>query len=231
MTAVTHPRIAPRRLATVRSAWARALAATVEEASYGEADLRTGRRLARGGDVGAIEVAPGRVVAAVMDGDDAWTVRIEVPVFDDAEAQAQVEAVASGSGWLGTLLKGGLPEAFLEASEETGVEALPYAGDLDATCGCDGWASPCVHALAVLTQVVWLVDADPLVLLHLRGLDREQLLARLHQLSGAGDASPEGSGTDGSGTDEDLDVAQEAAERAARLLDAFERGGDVARWL
>ena len=37
-----------------------------------------------------------------------------------------------------------------------------------------------MHALAVLHQLTWLVDADPFVLLQLRGLPRDELLARLH---------------------------------------------------
>ena len=225
-----HARLAPRRSGTVRSWWARSLVSSAEEAAYGEADLRRGRQLARAGRVGEITVEDGEVVAAVLDGDDAWSVRVALPVFDDVERDTFVELVAAGSGWLGALLTGGLPDAFLEAVEEAGVEVAPYAGDLDARCGCDAWASPCPHALALLTQLAWLVDADPFVLTHLRGLGREEVLARLASWSGApGGAVSDEEGSDGDG---DLDVALEAAERAARVVAAFrDPDGDVGRWL
>ena len=64
-----------------------------------------------------------------------------------------------------------------------------------------------MHALAVLYQLAWLVDADPFVLFQLRGLPRDELLARLH-------ARTVGRST---GRDVDLDQAVEAALYAARL--------------
>lgn len=222
VTARTHPRLAPRRGGTARSWWARALLASTEEAAYSEAELRRGRALARGGHVGAVTVDGGRVVAAVLDGDDAWTVTVEVPELDADAAQALVEVVAAGSGWLGALLAGSVPDAFLEGLDESGVEVVPYAGDLTTRCGCEAWADPCPHALAVLTQLAWLVDADPFVLTHLRGLPREEVLGRLAELRGVTDDEP----------DEDLAVALEAAERAERILAAMASGdADVRRWL
>ena len=41
------------------------------------------------------------------------------------------------------------------------------------------WAQPCLHALALLYQLAWHVDADPYVLLLLRGRTRERLLAEV----------------------------------------------------
>ena len=80
--------------------------------------------------------------------------------------------------------------------------------ELGASCGCDHWADPCAHALAVLYHLAWVVDADPLVLLQLRGLPRDELLARLHARTGAG-----------SDVDRDLDLAVEAALYAAQIID------------
>jgi uncharacterized Zn finger protein len=57
-------------------------------------------------------------------------------------------------------------------------------------------------------QLAWLIDDDPFVLLHLRGLPREELLARLHERAARPDPAE----------DPDLDVAVDAALRAAALL-------------
>jgi uncharacterized Zn finger protein len=102
------------------------------------------------------------------------------------------------------------------------VELLPYGGELASGCTCPAWVDPCVHALAVLYQLTWLVEADPFVLLRLRGLPRDDLLARLHARAGAS-GSGAGTGDDaaGSGTD-DLETALDAALRAARLLDLLD---------
>ena len=111
-----------------------------------------------------------------------WTVVGAVPVLDGAGAEAFVETVAAESGRVAALLAGDLPHALVEHAEEAGVELLPYGGELGATCTCEAWTDPCPHALAVLLQLGQLLDEDPFVLLHLRGLPREELLARLHAL-------------------------------------------------
>jgi uncharacterized Zn finger protein len=98
----------------------------------------------------------------------------------------------------------------VEHAEEAGVELLPYGGELGSTCTCQAWTDPCPHALAVMYQLAWLIDADPFVLLHLRGLARDDLLARLHdRAETAPPADPD---------DPDVDIAADAALRAAALL-------------
>ena len=64
----------------------------------------------------------------------------------------------------------------------------PTAASSAPTCTCDAWADPCPHALAVLYQLAWLVEADPLVLCHLRGLAATTCSPSLHD-AGA-DAGP-----------------------------------------
>jgi uncharacterized Zn finger protein len=59
-------------------------------------------------------------------------------------------------------------------------------------------------------QLAWLIEDDPFVLLHLRGLAREELLAGLHERSAAA-CEPDDA-------DPDVDVAAEAALRASAML-------------
>jgi uncharacterized Zn finger protein len=141
---------------------------------------------------------------------------VTVPVLDDSDAAAFIELVAAESGRVGALLAGQLPHSLVEAVEEAGVELLPYGGELGSACTCEAWLDPCPHALAVLTQLAWLIQADPFVLTHLRGLPRERVLHDLHRMGRRG--QPPAAGT---AADEDLDdlvVAEDAAVRAARLL-------------
>jgi len=210
--AVVHPRVAPRRGSRLASTWwGKAWVRAVEEAAYGENEQRAARGLARGGAVGGITVDVGSVVAAVQDDQGLWTAQVRLPVLDGPGLATLLEVVAAEAGHAPALLAGDLPYALVEHAEEMGVELLPYGGELDATCTCDRWIDPCVHALAVMAQVTWLLERDPLVLLHLRGLPRDDLLARLHDRTGA--AEPEDA------ADADLDVAADAAARAARVLD------------
>ncbi len=219
---VTHPRLIPPRRG-LRSWWAKAWQRAVEEASYAEADLRAGRNAARRGQVGGISVAHGSLVAAVREGDDTWTVDVTVPMLDDEGRRALVEVVRAEAGRIAALLAGELPLGLLEHAEEVGVELLPYGGELAATCTCSHYLDPCSHALAVLVQAGWLVDADPLVLFALRGLDREGLLAALHEAD-----DPDASGAAGvAGLADDVEVAADAVLRARRLLEAVEAGDDL----
>lgn len=211
--AVTHPRLPPRRSTAGGTWWSKAWARAVEEAAYAQEDLRAGRALARAGAVGAITVSPGVAVAAVSEGDEASTVTCALPVLPEADVEILVDLVSAAAGRIAALMSGDLPHSFVEAVEEAGVELLPYGGEMGATCSCDHWVDPCRHALAVLTQVGWLVQRDPFVLTGLRGLPRDELLARLRR------------GRDEDVADEevvdDLAVATEAALRAARELDGL----------
>ncbi|MBZ5739310.1 SWIM zinc finger family protein [Nocardioides mangrovi] len=209
---VLHPRVAARRGGSRATTWwGKAWVRAVEEAAYADGDLSAARSLARGGHVGGITTEPGRYVASVEDPRGLWTVEGTVPVLDESGLAALVETVAAVSGRIAALTAGDLPHDLVEQAEESGAELLPYGGELDASCGCDHWADPCVHALAVLSQLAWLVDADPFVLLQLRGMPREELLARLHARTRVVDEQDV--------DDVDLDLAVEAALYAARVLD------------
>jgi uncharacterized Zn finger protein len=210
---VVHPRFGPRsQKARAGTWWGRAWVRAVEEASYSSSDLLLGRRLSRAGHVGQIMVEPGRFVASVEDGRGLWTVAGTLPVLDDSARDALVETVAAEAGRIGALLQGDLPHLLVEHAEEAGVELLPYGTELGGDCSCDAWTQPCPHALAVLYQLTWLVEADPFVLFHLRGLPREDLLARLHEHTPRSSSGSEDPG------DEDLEIAYDAALRAARAL-------------
>jgi uncharacterized Zn finger protein len=172
----------------------------VEEASYAESDLHAARQLSRSGGIGAITVDRGAIAAQVYHRADVWPVSVTVPELDPVSRRAFLEVVAGESGHLAALLSGELPHRLVEQTEEAGVELLPYGGELGSACPCGAWVDPCVHALAVMLQVAWLVDGDPWVLLRLRGLRPDDT----HAVAERGS--------------DDLAVAVDAAARAARVL-------------
>lgn len=216
MSSVVHPRVPPRRgAARATRWWGKAWVRAVEESAYAERDLLAARALSRSGRIGGITTDEGGFVAAVEDEQGLWTVAGSVPVLDESSIAALVETVAAEAGRIAALLAGDLPHLLVEHAEESGVELLPYGRELGSTCTCDGWVDPCVHALAVLHQLTWLIEADPFVLLQLRGLPRDRLLARLHER--AQDAPQPGSG--------DLETGLDAALRAGRLLDLLDEPG------
>lgn len=213
MSAVVHPRVPPRRGATRPARWwARAWARAVEESAYNERDLTGARTMSRSGRVGSITTDAGTFSATVEDGHTLWTVTGTVPLLDPAALGALVETVAADPSRIDALLGGDLPFALVEHAEEAGVELLPYGAELGSACSCPGWTDPCVHALAVLYQLAWIIEADPFVLLQLRGLSRDLLLAELHERA---DETVEES----SGGGDDLETGMEAALRAARVLE------------
>ena len=212
MTAVVHPAVpGRRRAARATTWWGRAWTRAVEESAYSERDLVAARSLSRSGQLGGVTTDTGRFVAAVEDGAGLWTVSGTLPVLDGPARASLVEAVAAEAGRIASLLAGDLPHALVEHAEEAGVELLPYGGELATECTCAAWVDPCVHGLAVLYKLTWLIEADPLVLLQLRGLPRDDLLAQLHahQEAEPGEAEPDV---------DDLDAGLDAALRAATLL-------------
>ncbi|GAB2980911.1 SWIM zinc finger family protein [Nocardioides montaniterrae] len=220
----TYPRQHPPTRG-VRTWWGKAWARGVEEAAYAERDLARGRRIARSGEVGGITVGPGSLLAAVRAGDDAWTVSVEVPPLGVDERDALVEAVAAESGRIAALLSGDLSHDLIEHLEEVGVELLPYGSELSCSCTCPHVLDPCLHALAVLIQVGWLVGADPLVLFAVRGLDREALLAALHERVAASTTDdPDRRDVD---LADDVEIAADAVLRARQLAELLERGAEI----
>jgi len=197
----------------------------VEELAYDDAQLAAGRALARSGRIGGLVVDVGSFAAAVDDGGGLWTVTGTAPPLDGEALRAFHEVVAAGVDGTGlpALLAGELPHDLAEHAEEAGVELVPYGGELAAVCTCAAWQDVCVHALAVLHQLGWLVDRDATALLHLRGIAREELLAQ-RRTPGAVEETGPGVGAEVDDVEIAVEIAVDAALRARRLL---EGGGEA----
>lgn len=180
MTARGFPAFAARPGRRGRSWWARVFVAALEDAALDAGVLRRGRRFAGSGRLGPITVAPGRLSAVADDPDDGpvGTV-VHVPVLDDADWDRLRRQTGAEAGHLAALLDGELPRALVDAADAAGVALLPGIGDLESDCDCPDIGDPCPHSAALCYQASWLLDADPFVLLLLRGRSADDLVDAL----------------------------------------------------
>jgi len=165
-----------------RTWWGDAWLQAMEDTSLDSAPLKRGRRYAYAGLVGPITVSPGRISAQVYgeDGDVFHTV-VVVDRLDDDQWRRFLTEVADKAGHLAALLDRDMPHELVTAAADADVPLLPGIGDLQPECDCPGWELPCRHAAALCFQTAWLLDADPFVLLLLRGRGQEQLTEELRR--------------------------------------------------
>ncbi|BCL17789.1 SWIM zinc finger family protein [Micromonospora sagamiensis] len=198
MTARGFPAFAPGRARRVRSWWATAWLRTWDDVALDQRPLRRGRRYAVAGHVGPVTVSAGRVAAAVHDGDPERAHRAVVRVarLADADWGRLGAAVTDRTGHLAALLARHLPDGL---PDDAGVPLLPGVADLTPECDCPDWEHPCRHVAALVTQVAWLLDTDPFLLLLMRGRDEAGFLAGIRV---AEEPGPAGDGSGRAGDDE-----------------------------
>ncbi|MEU0267619.1 hypothetical protein [Nocardioides sp. NPDC006303] len=224
--ALTFAREPHRRgMVRVESWWGRAFLRAIEELAYDDNQLSGARSLARSGRIGGLVVEPGRFAAAVDDELGLWTVTGTVPVLGAESVAALLEVLGAASERAEALLAGELPLDVAEHAEEAGVELVPYGEELAVTCTCGHWHAVCGHSLAVLHQLCWIVDRDASALLHLRGAERDELLAGLRRGQrpdrSAGQAAVDVAAPGESTRDQvdDVEIALDAVLRARHLLE------------
>jgi uncharacterized Zn finger protein len=177
--------------------WGRAWLAALEEGALDVEQLRTGRRLARAGGVGAVSVRPGRITAVVQDRDRTpHRADVLLDVLTDAQWDRFLDLTVERAGHVAALLDREMPPHLVEDAETAGVGLLPGLGDLEAECDCGAW-DHCGHTAALCYQVARLLDQDPFVLLLLRGRAEQALLDDLQARSAAAPAETAPSRPDG----------------------------------
>jgi uncharacterized Zn finger protein len=161
--------------------------------------LPRGRTYARNGSVSNLVVAPGKVTAAVK-GSRArpYRVTISLPTFDDETWKRVIAALAAQLRHAAALLDGQMPEDVDEVLSSCGVSLFPRSREVATSCSCPDYANPCKHVAAVHYMLAQAFDADPFLLLALRGRDQAALLAGL-RAARAGGGTAIGDGEAGEG--------------------------------
>ncbi|WP_246459078.1 SWIM zinc finger family protein [Streptomyces himalayensis] len=156
-------------------AWLRAL----EDTALDTEQVKSGRRLARAGAVGAVSVRPGRITA-VVQGRDRTQHRSDVLLqqLSDVEWDRFLDMAVERAGHIAALLDREMPPHLVEDAAAAGVELLPGIGDLEPECDCGTW-DHCAHTAALCYQLARLLDQDPFVLLLMRGRGERELLDEL----------------------------------------------------
>ncbi|WP_455681578.1 SWIM zinc finger family protein [Streptomyces luteogriseus] len=177
----TFPPLPPRdgdRFA--ESWWGNAWVEALEQGALDVKRLERGRGYAGQGHVDAITVTPGLVLAYVQGSRPRpYRVQVRLRTLDDTDWDRFLDAAADRPGHIAALLDKEMPQSLAEC----GVPLLPGPGDLEPHCSCPDRGHPCKHAAALCYQTARLLDADPFVLLLLRGRGERDLLDALSRLS------------------------------------------------
>ncbi|WP_436839778.1 SWIM zinc finger family protein [Streptomyces albogriseolus] len=162
--------------------WGRAWVTALEDGALDPARLARGRGYAEQGHVDAITVTPGLVLAYVQGSRPRpYRVQVRLRTFDDADWGRFLDAAADRPGHIAALLDKEMPQSLADC----GVPLLPGPGDLAPRCSCPDSGHPCKHAAALCYQTARLLDADPFVLLLLRGRGEREVIDTLSRLSAA----------------------------------------------
>jgi uncharacterized Zn finger protein len=193
--------------------WSRRFISVLE--SYGMSGrLARGRSYARAGQVLDFELAQGKVTARVQGSRvRPYQVRIGVLPLTTAQWRRVQDRLASQALFRAKLLAGEMPHEIEEVFAECGTPLFPRsAADLDMHCSCPDWGVPCKHLAAVCYVLAEEFDRDPFGMLAWRGRGREELLAALRRIQGAGSADSAGPERDPAGHGA-LDVAAPPLEK------------------
>ncbi|MEZ4582733.1 MAG: hypothetical protein R3A10_14040 [Caldilineaceae bacterium] len=129
-----------------------------------------------------LEVGPGQIDATVHvreRGD--CQVTIKLPVLDDAQWEAVLDALAGQAIFSAQLLAGDMPQDVERLFAKAGARLLPTDAEMPShTCSCcTSEETLCKPLLATYVAVGEMLNDDPWLLFRLRGRDRQQILRGL----------------------------------------------------
>ncbi len=158
--------------------WARRWLAALEAGAVGE---RHAQALddARRGRVLELEIELGHVRASVQGTRrEPHAVTIQLAAIEQLTWLRIAEALAARGDSRAELLARQMPDAVDAAFRREDVSLFPLLDDdLDISCTCEDWSTPCRHALAASMLVAEAMDADPLLAFKVRGIEPALFMA------------------------------------------------------
>ena len=158
------------------------------EAQMPPSRATSGKRAARAGQVQWIDIAPGAARAEVRDEmtGNGVLARLDVRPILPGDREVLLRIAHAHPELPARLVAGQFPADVAAELEAEEISLLPRGiEELSHDCSCHDWPGPCVHVAALAYVLVEAVDADPTVLLTLRGVTLEDLAAPIPR-GGAG---------------------------------------------
>lgn len=174
-----------------RKWWAAKWMDFMEELHMG-ARLGRGRSYAISGQVFQLDVSPGLVAASVQGGkSEPYHVKLQFEVIPSDVKAKLVAKLRARPLILAQMLVHNLPRSVDVMFRATGYPLVPsVANSFVASCDCPDYANPCKHIAAILILLTEAFESDPLRLLTLRGISREDLLGKDEHAPGTPSSSP-----------------------------------------
>ncbi|MDR2364063.1 MAG: DEAD/DEAH box helicase family protein [Spirochaetaceae bacterium] len=142
------------------------------------ARLDRGKRYANTGKVLSLEITNGKVRAKV-EGNYRPFYKVEISFPPLKEGDRVFALIEEDPSLLARIAAGELPESFLVKLKKEGINLIPKRWrEMQRSCNCPDYGDPCKHMAALYYIIAREIDADPLVLFRLRGIDLRKVADR-----------------------------------------------------
>jgi uncharacterized Zn finger protein len=197
------------RRGAIGSGWHAVALREAAEQLLGPARVGRGKADARAGRVQWLDVDAGVARGDVLDAEgELHQARLELPAFREDDRRDFLQVARAHPELPARLASGVYPQQIEAELVASAVSLLPRgATELSHDCSCLDWPGPCRHVSALLYVLVEAVDAQPVLLLRLRGLALEDLVAP----AAAGGPGEPKDGEDGEGAAEAVGGADAVA--------------------
>lgn len=177
------------------------------------ARLTRGKSYARKGQVTSLDIEKGVVKAKVQGSRSGkYTVEVRLTPFKKKEWDQIINAITENPAFAASLLSGDMPLEMEEHLSSMKLSLFPQKRrDLKTSCSCPDSSNPCKHIAAVFYLMAEAFDENPFLLFSLRGMEREDFLARLQG------ELPQNFATENSSTTEPLPEDPEIFWKGAKI--------------
>ncbi len=157
--------------------WSRRWTEVLENFRLG-ARLGRGRNYAVSGQVNALSIQPGLVVASVQGANrEPYESTIRFRTVEGVGKDRLLRHLQQRPMLIARLLVSDLPLEVEALFRDEGAPFFPQKqNDLISRCSCPDYANPCKHLAAIYFLLGEAITKNPLLLLELRGISRQELL-------------------------------------------------------